>query len=53
MISNIYNEGDVYSWETWGGKKYSGIIKEIEGDCIHVLCDDNIMRVVNIIGGGS
>lgn len=39
--------GSVVSWETWGGNKYRGIVKELDGDCLYVDCSDGKERCID------
>ena len=47
-----YKVGMFVEWETWGGNKYEGIIKELEGDTAHVLCTDGVTRATSTQYGG-
>jgi translation initiation factor IF-1 len=39
--------GDSYSWETWSGQKYEGIVVSTEEDDeFYVKCTDGVVRVV-------
>lgn len=35
-----------YSWDTFGGNHYEGVVLEIEDDDVHVLCTDGKKRCI-------
>lgn len=40
--------GDEFSWDTIGGKRYQGVIVDIDSNVAYVKCSDGITRPVEI-----
>jgi len=47
-IKESYNIGDQFSWETFGGNKYSGIISEIDSNVLIVKLKDGTQKAVEM-----
>ena len=42
----IPREGEFFSWRTFGGKEYFGVVEEVDSNVLHVRCTDGMLRPV-------
>ena len=45
---NLIKIGDEFSWDTIGGKRYEGVIVDIDSNVAYVRCTDGVTRPVEI-----